>query len=249
MTEKKPGEEFAKRDAKVRELFDISNRVLAAQFLEKHALDESVALRTSDEVRQTILREAEKTWEDFRVECQFRPDHEIDDAIRLFRQREASLPDTRTLMDHLCPDNGQGSKGGQEPAVRPLTNQLIDCCYLDVWPGNAAIVDFGIDSDRHLGALQFAVREQLVTPQELDAAMGNGPKLTEIARRGSNPYRDVTFSTSYDWMAIEPEGDKPDQPKSPGTEGSGKSDFHRALDEAAKRPSPGPKGPGHDVDM
>src|SRR5262249_5908145 len=62
----------------------------------------------------------------------------------------------------------QASPEGQAQPVRPLTQQLIECCYLDIWPGNAAVVDFGIDSDRHLGALQFAIREELVTPQELD---------------------------------------------------------------------------------
>ena len=46
----------------------------------------------------------------------------------------------------------QASPEGQAQPVRPLTQQLIDCCYLDIWPGNAAVVDFGIDSDRHLGA-------------------------------------------------------------------------------------------------
>ena len=39
--------------------------------------------------------------------------------------------------------------------------------------------------------------------------MGNGPKLTEIARRGQNPYRDVTFKTSWDEMCIEPEDAPP----------------------------------------
>ena len=72
-------------------------------------------------------------------------------------------------------------------AIRPLTKELIDCCYLDVWPGHTAIVDFGIDTDRHLGALQFAIREELVTPQELDAALGSGAKLTEIRNAETIP--------------------------------------------------------------
>jgi hypothetical protein len=93
------------------------------------------------------------------------------------------------------PDNSQ---------VRPLTEQLITAVLLDAWPGRAAVVDFGIDSAEHLVALQFAIKFGEVTPQELDAAMGNGAKLTEIAQRGDNPYRDVTFHTSWDSMSLEP---------------------------------------------
>ncbi|QEH36601.1 hypothetical protein OJF2_51850 [Aquisphaera giovannonii] len=128
--------------------------------------------------------------------------------------------------------------------IRPLTKELIECCKLDVWPGMATVVDFGIDSSSHLGALQFAIREQLVTPQELDAAMGNGAKLTEIAQRGENPYRDVTFRTSWDLMLPEPE-EPPPQGKPGVTQDFGeilraarltpadtRSDFQRMLDEA-----------------
>jgi hypothetical protein len=93
--------------------------------------------------------------------------------------------------------------------VRPLTEQLIDATHLDLWPSVAVIVDFGIDSESHLGALQYAIKHGEVTPQELDAAMGNGAKLTEIAQRGDNPYRDVTFRTSWDLMQPEPA----DEPK------------------------------------
>jgi hypothetical protein len=116
--------------------------------------------------------------------------------------------------------------------VRPLTQQVIDCAYFDVWPGNAAVVDFGIDSDRHLGALQFAIREGLVTPQELDAAVGNGEKLTEIAPRGDNPYRDVTFKTSWDEMGIEPESGGSGSESAPAAQSSLhaelQADYHAA---------------------
>lgn len=88
--------------------------------------------------------------------------------------------------------------------VRPLTQQLILSSLFDTWPGNAAVMDFGIDSDRHLGALHHAIRHEEVTAEELDAAMGNGEKLTEIAQRGSNPYRDVSFRTAWDDMPMEP---------------------------------------------
>ena len=123
----------------------------------------------------------------------------------------------------------------QTRPVRPLTEQLITAVLLDIWPGNAAIIDFGIDSDRHLGALQFAVKFGEVTPQELDAAMGNGAKLTEIVQRGENPYRDVVFKTSWDKLRIEqedlpstppesPESQKADSPKL-----TGKAELERLL--------------------
>lgn len=93
--------------------------------------------------------------------------------------------------------------------VRPLTQQLIQSAMFDTWPGNAAVMDFGIESDRHLGALHHAIRYGEVTPEELDAAMGNGEKLTEIAQRGNNPYGDVSFHTAWDDMPLEPEEPEP----------------------------------------
>jgi hypothetical protein len=103
-------------------------------------------------------------------------------------------------------DEGRESLGGhgdQLGSIRPLTQQLIECCQLDVWPGRATVIDFGIKTSSHLGALQYAIREELVTPQELDAAMGKGDKLTEIAQRGENPYRFVTFRTAWDDLGPE----------------------------------------------
>ncbi len=133
--------------------------------------------------------------------------------------------------------------GQQDRPIRPLTQELIECCQLDVWPGMATVVDFGIDSSSHLGALQFAIREQLVTPQELDTAMGNGQKLTEIAQRGENPYRFVTFRTSWDEMRLEPDEPARDPQdsfadilrNSPSTPLDTRSDFQRLLDEAGER--------------
>jgi hypothetical protein len=95
-----------------------------------------------------------------------------------------------------------------ERFIRPLTQQLIECCQLDVWPSKATVIDFGIKTSSHLGALQYAIREELVTPHELDAAMGKGDKLTEIAQRGENPYRFVTFRTAWDDLGPESPQDR-----------------------------------------
>ena len=122
--------------------------------------------------------------------------------------------------DSTGPDPAGAAPG--DSRVRPLTEDLILCCQLDTWPKMPTVVDFGIDSSSHLGALQYAIREELVTPQELDAAMGNGPRLTEIAQRGDNPYRDVAFRTAWDDLTLEPQG---------------QGDYDRILDRAIARAS------------
>jgi hypothetical protein len=220
-----PNAPSSEKQATIRELFDTTNRVQFAEYIKNNATSPEVAMNTSDRVRQVYFREAEKTWGEFREQCEFYEPAEILETLEAFKAREQQLGDAKTLMDRLQEGglfvrddlnpheaafrhegfDSQVSEKEQTSTVRPLTQQLIDCCQLDVWPGNAAVIDFGLDSSSHLGALQFAIREELVTPQELDAAMGKGEKLTEIARRGDNPYRDVMFKTSWDEIGIEPE--------------------------------------------
>lgn len=152
----------------------------------------------------------------------------VDDAARRrLLEREVDFSqiaplDQRNILGEVWHENdsvpaARGAEAARSveaaanPSIRPLTQQLIDASWLDVWPGHATVIDFGIDSDQHLGALQHAIRYGLVTPEELDAAMGHGDKLTAIAQRGNNPYRDVTFHTSWDAMRLDPEpaGDGP----------------------------------------
>lgn len=86
--------------------------------------------------------------------------------------------------------------------MRFETRELIDAMALDLIPSSATCEAFGIPDDdptEHFGALQWAWRRELVSGEELDAAIGNGPALTEIASRSagddpdslgfSNPYR------------------------------------------------------------
>ena len=83
--------------------------------------------------------------------------------------------------------------------VRPVTRNLIESVMLDSWPDHAAIVDFGIDSQEHYDALYYPIREEEISPKQLDEALGNGEKLTQLVRgAASNPHRDVSFSTSWD---------------------------------------------------
>ena len=85
--------------------------------------------------------------------------------------------------------------------VRPLASDVYNCLVFDVWPSPAGAVDFGIDSENHYGALQYAVRNHDVTPEQLDDAMGNGPELTALIRP-DNPYYGVKFKTSWDDIMV-----------------------------------------------
>jgi hypothetical protein len=59
------------------------------------------------------------------------------------------------------------------------------------------VIDFGIESERHYGALQHAVCEDEVSPEQLDRALGNGAALTALIRP-ENPYNGVEFKTFWD---------------------------------------------------
>src|SRR5213594_2651244 len=84
-------------------------------------------------------------------------------------------------------------------SVRPTTRTLVTSILIDAWPSHAAVVDFGIDSQKHYEALYFPIREAEIMPEALDAALGDGPKLTALVRdAASNPHKDVEFHTSWD---------------------------------------------------
>jgi hypothetical protein len=72
--------------------------------------------------------------------------------------------------------------------VRPTTRDLVTSILMDSWPGHAAIVDFGIDSDKHYEALYFPIREAEILPKALDAALGHGEKLTALTRIAHRAY-------------------------------------------------------------
>jgi hypothetical protein len=83
--------------------------------------------------------------------------------------------------------------------VRPVTRNLVTSILIDAWPNHTAIVDFGIDSQTHYEALYYPIREAEIMPKALDAALGDGPKLTALTREAaSNPHKDVEFQTSWD---------------------------------------------------
>ena len=96
-------------------------------------------------------------------------------------------------------------KRGAGPQQRPLADlsmaeALVDSLMLDEWPSPAAVVDFGIDSTEHLGALQYAVRAG-VTAYDLDRVMGDGAAITRLVRSvPDQPYHETTFVTAYDGL-------------------------------------------------
>ncbi len=90
--------------------------------------------------------------------------------------------------------------------IRPVTEAVYQALLLDVWPSPAGVQDFGLATADHLGALQWAVKEDGVTREQLDEALGNGPALQALISP-TNPYRNVVFRTAWDDLLAEPEED------------------------------------------
>lgn len=106
-----------------------------------------------------------------------------------------------------------------EPVVpRPLTKQLVEAIAFDVWPGNAAAMDFGLNSQEHYEALYYPVRNGEITAEQLERALGSGPRLTELANAApSNPHKGIVFWTAWDELRPEPNpAPDPGRADSPG---------------------------------
>lgn len=106
----------------------------------------------------------------------------------------------------------------EEREISGVTRAVFMALLLDVWPNAAGIVDFGLKTDTHYGALQFAVKVHEVSIEELEAAQGNGPALTALIRKG-NPYWGVQFRTAWDDLREdegEPEDSAPSNGNDPG---------------------------------
>lgn len=95
--------------------------------------------------------------------------------------------------------------------VRPVTQSLFGLIMLDLMPGSPAVMaDFGLDGwgateDRKLAAhrryeaLYYPIRAGEITVEQLDQALGNGPKLTLLVRHApSNPHKEIVFKTAWD---------------------------------------------------
>ena len=91
-------------------------------------------------------------------------------------------------------------------APRELAQHLYDSLALDTWPRPAAVIDWGIDTPSHLGALQHAIKSG-ATAADLDDACGSGERINAlIAKFNFGRYPDITFATVYDtWDSNEEE--------------------------------------------
>lgn len=86
--------------------------------------------------------------------------------------------------------------------ARSMVENLVLDFMLDLWPhSNAAVCDFGIDSQKHYEALYHPVRSGEITAEQLDAVLGDGPAITKLVQAcSSNPHKDIIFVTAYDGL-------------------------------------------------
>ena len=91
--------------------------------------------------------------------------------------------------------------------MRSVTQNLINSFTNDEPLRPAALVDFGLDGEHRQdkwACLRNAFIKGLTNAEELDVALGNGEKLTEIAHRtlnapGTEHYKErIVFRTAYD---------------------------------------------------
>jgi hypothetical protein len=106
----------------------------------------------------------------------------------------------------------QSRATAERPALRPVTKSLILAVTLDVLPNPAAINDFGIRSQEHYEALYYPLRYGDITPEQVDAALGNGKKLSELVNGAQhNPHRGIEFRTAWDDLNPTPDSQPPER--------------------------------------
>ena len=82
-----------------------------------------------------------------------------------------------------------------------LADEVFDAMMMDIWPGSAAVVDFGLDDQRHYEALYYPILSGEITKLQLRKVAGKGPAITALVNRSrSNPHKGIKFVTSYDNM-------------------------------------------------
>ncbi len=104
------------------------------------------------------------------------------------------------IMEGRCNvDNDDYNPDWDLNKVKPVTRSLIEAIVFDVWPTPAAANDFGIASQQHYEAIYYPLRNDEISFAQLDAAYGNGPKLTELVNAmPSNPHKGIVFETPWD---------------------------------------------------
>jgi hypothetical protein len=94
----------------------------------------------------------------------------------------------------------------EDAAQRTVPRDVHQTMILDEWPSEAGVVDFGLASQDHYAALQYAVRYDDVTVEQLDEALGSGRRIQALISE-RNPYRHVVFRTDWDDMPEEPDSE------------------------------------------
>lgn len=125
-----------------------------------------------------------------------------------YRERGMTEQEERAMLFAESREQGH-------PPIRDTTLRLVEAVRLDAYPTPGAMVDFGIDSQRHYEALYYPIRAGEITAEALDVALGHGGKLTELARSAaSNPHKDIEFRTSWDELLGRPRPDPGTKPAS-----------------------------------
>ena len=86
-----------------------------------------------------------------------------------------------------------------ERAARPTACSLFEAIWLDIPANLPASTDFGIETQEHYNAIYYAVRNGDLSLERLDAALGDGKKITALVNsvEGCNPER-LKFYTFWD---------------------------------------------------
>jgi hypothetical protein len=82
--------------------------------------------------------------------------------------------------------------------LKSSTSYLLEAISTGTEPRDAAKVDFGIESEKHFEALSHSVLNGKITPEMLDASLGNGAALTHLVKNDrTNPHRGIVFETGW----------------------------------------------------
>jgi hypothetical protein len=78
--------------------------------------------------------------------------------------------------------------------VSPLTKNLYTACVVGRMPDAEVMAAFRIITTNHLEALRSAIREDQVTPRELDHALGHTDRIQALIKP-RNPYHGINFAS------------------------------------------------------
>jgi hypothetical protein len=86
--------------------------------------------------------------------------------------------------------------------LRPVTVNLIESVFNGTEPSPVAKMAFGITSEAHQEALSAAILTGEVSAEQLDDAVSNGAKLSELVNRSEAYPFEVVFTPEWDNPAI-----------------------------------------------